>query len=185
MTNPAGGSGEPAEARRAVLNFEVSTGGIPAGATIDSVFLTMAASKAPTVAPMTITLHRVLADWGEGASVALGEEGGGASSAGGDATWIHTFFDTTMWTNPGGDYVPVASASQTVTVSGNGTTFTYYTWGSTPQMVADVQMWQDTPSSDFGWILIGEEAPSQTNARRFGSRTGPTFQVPDLCIYYH
>jgi len=177
VTNPLGGSGEPAEIRRTVMAFEISTGGIPAGSTIDSVFLTLAVSKTPNLTPTTVTLHRLLADWGEGTSQQAGEEGGGDASDPGDATWIHTFYDTTMWTTPGGDFVGATSASQTVAGLGR------YIWGSTSGMVADVQLWLDTPATDFGWIIIGDET-THTTARRFGSRTGDVFDQPELLIYY-
>jgi hypothetical protein len=36
-------------------------------------------------------------------------------------------------------------------------------------MVADVQGWLDSPSGDFGWILIGPEGSGNTT-KRFDSR---------------
>ncbi|HUN80476.1 MAG TPA: hypothetical protein VMV81_03100, partial [Phycisphaerae bacterium] len=58
--------------RRALVNFDIA-GVIPAGSTITSVILDLNMSK--TMAPVqTITMYRVLSDWGEGASVATGEE---------------------------------------------------------------------------------------------------------------
>ena len=109
-----------------------------------------------------IELHRLLSDWGEGGSDASGEEGGGARATTGDATWLHTFFDTAMWANPGGDFSATVSASAPV-----GATSTY-TWSS-PQMGADVQAWLDQPASNFGWLLLGNESQDQTT-KRFDSR---------------
>jgi len=43
-----------------------------------------------------------------------------------------------------------ASAIQTLGTPG------LYTWGSTPQMVADIQLWLDDPASNLGWILTGD-----------------------------
>jgi len=45
----------------------------------------------------------------------------------------------------------------------------FYTWESTPHMVQDVRLWKSTPSRNFGWILISDEAMPQT-AKSFASR---------------
>ena len=59
-TNPGGGR------RRGLLSFNIA-GNIPGGATIKSVSLTLSMSKT-TAASQSITLHRLLSDWGEGSS---------------------------------------------------------------------------------------------------------------------
>ncbi|RMI04727.1 MAG: DNRLRE domain-containing protein, partial [Calditrichaeota bacterium] len=149
--------------RRALLAFNVAEN-IPQGATITAVTLTLHMSRTnPAAGPRTVSLHRALSDWGEGTSNAPGEEGSGAPATPGDATWLHTFFDTDFWNNMGGDFASASSASQTVADTG------FYTWGSTPEMVADVQDWLDNPLSDFGWILIGDESTGIT-AKRFDSK---------------
>lgn len=147
--------------RRGLIAFDVAAT-VPAGSTITSVTLTLNMSMT-IVGAQTIELHRASADWGEGASNAAGEEGGGAPALPGDATWLHTFFDTDFWTTPGGDFDPVASGSTVVSFNGP------YTWDSTPAMVADVQGWLDDASTNFGWILIGPESPPPT-AKRFDTR---------------
>src|SRR5580765_225581 len=53
--------------RRGVIAFNLSS--IPTGSTINSVTLTLNMSRS-RAQNETITLHRVLADWGEGTSVA-------------------------------------------------------------------------------------------------------------------
>src|SRR5262249_11447282 len=59
-----------------------------------------------------------------------------------------------------------------------------YTWGSSSQMVADVQDWLDAPSANFGWIVIGEES-TPTTAKRFDSRENPTpANRPKLTIVF-
>ena len=63
--------------RRGLIAFNIA-GAIPAGALITSVSLKLHMSQ--TIAgSQNITLHRVLADWGEGDSNAPGEEGGGTA----------------------------------------------------------------------------------------------------------
>jgi spore coat protein A len=164
--------------RRAVIAFDIA-GAIPAGSTIDSVQLTLRVSRvADSGIPSDTDLHRVLADWGEGASDAGGEEGEGQfPPAPNDTTWRHRFYDHTLWTALGGDFDAGSSAS--VVIGGTG----FYTWGSTPDMVADVQMWLDTPAGNFGWIVIGNETETKT-AKRFNSREQMNSTSPELVVNF-
>lgn len=163
--------------RRALVAFDIASVIAP-GSTITSVTLRLHMSRT-IVGDQTVSLHRVLADWGEGASDAPGEEGLGAPSEPGDATWIHTFYDSGFWTNAGGDFDAVASSSILV-----GGSEGYYTWGSTANMVSDVQLWLDDPDSAFGWELIGNESRPAT-AKRFDTReNGVESFRPMLTIEY-
>lgn len=149
--------------RRAVIAFDVAAA-LPADATVTSVELTLDVSLVRDDSSFTFELHRLLADWGEGTSNSIVNGGGmGTASTTGDATWVHTFFDTGFWSTPGGDADPTVSGAKTVGDFGT------YTWSSTPQMVADVQGWLDDPSSNFGWLLTGDEV-SNGSAKRFDSR---------------
>ncbi len=161
--------------RRALLKFDIA-GSVPAGATITRASLTLTMSR--TIGgEVPISLHRVLADWGEGTSDAGAEEGKGAPATAGDATWVHTFFDTGNWAAPGGDFAPEASA--TAPVGANGS----YTWES-PQLAVDVENWLADPGSDFGWVLIGGESAAST-AKRFASREHPEEATrPALTLSY-
>jgi hypothetical protein len=148
------------ELRHGVLAFDVA-GTVPAGSTITSVSLSMNMSMTPA-GTLTVELHKLLADWGEGTSHAPGGEGDGAPATPNDATWRHRFFDTIFWTTQGGDFSPAVSASQSVGGVGQ------YTWSSA-QMVADVQSWVDNPASNFGWLVLGDETAAAT-AKRFDTR---------------
>jgi hypothetical protein len=161
------------ELRRGVLAFDIA-GHIPAGSTILSVTLSMNMSRTALDTARTVELHKLLADWGEGTSIAPGEEGDGAPATPGDATWRHRFFDTIFWTNEGGDFSATVSASQSVGPLGQ------YTWSSA-QMVADVQSWLDNPGSDFGWLVLGDESTSITS-KRFDTRESAS--PPVLTIQY-
>ena len=164
--------------RRGLVAFEVAAH-VPAGATVDSVELTLTLSHTSVGAgARSITLHRLLADWGEGLSDAEGNEGAGAPATAGDATWTFRFFNTDTWAVAGGDFVPAASASRVVDDVG------VYVWRSNG-MRDDVQAWLDDPSSNFGWILVGEESGPQT-AKRFDSvqLVSPASR-PTLTVYYH
>jgi hypothetical protein len=156
----AGRTGQPSGSiRRGVVAFDVAAH-VPPGATVTAARLTlhMSQSNAGSVAA---SLHRALAASGEGPSNASG--GSGAPAAPGDATWVHTFFDHSFWAAPGGDFLAARSASQVVGAEGS------YTWGSTPELVADVQSWVDDPASNHGWILVGDES-APTTVKRFDSR---------------
>src|SRR5438045_1804468 len=119
------------ELRRGVLAFDIA-GNIPAGSTILGVTLSLNMSRTGLDTARTVELHKVLADWGEGTSVAPGEEGDGAPATPNDATWRHRFFDTIFWTTEGGDFSATASASQSVGAIG------MYIWSST-QMIGNVR----------------------------------------------
>ena len=151
--------------RRAVIAFDIA-GSIPPGSTIESVTLTLSMSRT-TSGSEPVELHKLLADWGEGTSTASANEGGGTSARSGDATWVHRMFDTATWQTPGGDFAPAVSASTAVAFIDN------YAWRSTAQMVADVQGWVDDPSSNFGWLLQGNETRTRTS-KRFDSRENST-----------
>jgi cytochrome c peroxidase len=151
-------------ARRGIIAFDVA-GAIPARSTILSATLGLNMSRTNST-KQTVTLHRVLADWGEGTSNAPDNEGTGTSSTVGSATWVHKFFRSEFWSTPGGDFLATPSAS--TTVAGIG----IYTWGSTAAMVIDVQAWLDTPETNFGWLLAGNESTWQTT-KRFDTRENP------------
>jgi hypothetical protein len=161
------------ELRRGVLAFDIG-GNIPAGSTILGVTLSLNVSRTGLDDARNVELHKMLADWGEGTSVAPGEEGTGAPATTNDATWRHRFFDTIFWTTEGGDFSATVSASQSVGAVG------MYTWSSS-QMRADVQSWLDDPASNFGWLVLGDESEILT-AKRFDTRESAN--PPVLTIIY-
>lgn len=164
------------ESRRGLLWFDVAAA-IPAGATITSAALTLHMSRTNT-GSASVSLHRALGAWGEGASVAPAEQGTGAQAEPGDATWLHTFHAHSFWATPGGDFAGVESA--VALVAGNG----FYTWGDTPALLADAQSWLDAPESNFGWALVGDES-TPTTAKRFDTRESPDASVrPSLRIEF-
>ncbi len=146
--------------RRGVVHFDVAAA-LPAGAKIKSVRLIMFLAKANNVAG-GIGVHRVLADWGEGASYAIG--GRGAPAQPGDATWLHTFYPDFLWSMVGGSFSAEPSAVRTI-----GGAVRSYTWESTKQLVKDVESWVANPAENFGWIMIGDEKTPQS-VQAFSSR---------------
>ncbi len=172
------GAGTRVAVRRAVLEFDI-TGSIPAGATIDSVQLTLYCDKAAQNVNFNVNLHRALSEWGEGTSnTGNSQQGRGEPPTTNDATWRHTFYSTQFWTTQGGDYSLTASATKAV--GGTGA----YTWGSTSGMVGDVQTWLNSSSQNHGWIVIGTETQIQT-AKRFATRENATVNNrPKLVVNY-
>ncbi len=151
--------------RRALLAFDIA-GAVPAGSTITSVTLELAMSR--TIAgEQEVALHAVLESWTEGPSDAPGQEGGGTEAQSGDVTWVHRTFPDTMWTTTGGSFAAAASASRMI--GGIGA----YTYGSTPQMVVDVQEWLEAPGTNFGWALL-MPAAGAGSAKRFDSGDNST-----------
>jgi hypothetical protein len=162
------------EARRAVLAFK-NLGALPSDAQIQSVKLHLYLSKERSEETV-IRLSRLSADWGEGLSDAPGQEGGGAPTTIGSATWIHRFANTENWNSPGGDFVGTPSAQLTATDTG------FYSFESTNALVADVQGWVANPGSNFGWIMVDGDAGM--SAKRFTTREGNITRAPMLEIEY-
>lgn len=163
--------------RRGLIGFDVS--GIPSNATVVDVRLRLNVGYVPAGASggsRTLTLARVLADWGEGSSDATGDESGGATPTLADATWIHRLYNTKLWATPGGDFVGTASASGSV-VAASGATLEYSGAG----LVSDVQGWMASPISNSGWVILGDEA-STNSLLGFDSRSGTV--PPQLVVSY-
>ncbi|MHB1034866.1 MAG: DNRLRE domain-containing protein [Pirellulales bacterium] len=168
--------------RHGVIAFDLA-GNVPAGATITSVRLSLAMTEAALneTLPRMMGLHRLATDWGEGTSDSGTGSGAGSGvkSTPGDATWLHTFYNTGFWTNPGGDFAETASATTEV-----GFNPGVYTWESTAALVADAQGWLAAPATNFGWLILGDESTGGT-IRRFGSHeNGTVGNRPTLAIEF-
>ena len=148
------------EPRRALIHFDL--GAIPRGSTIDSVTLTLEMNMT-IVGAQVFDLHRVIADWGEGASDAPGMEGAGGDPMQGDATWLNAFYPDCAWQSPGGDFDPIPSASAVIGGLANVYTFT------DPAMAADLQAWLDGTQPNHGWLIKHTDEVS-ISAKRFSTR---------------
>jgi hypothetical protein len=162
--------------RRALLTFDLASK-IPAGSQITSVKLTMRVSN--TIAGATsMELHRVTVDWGEGTSFAgTSRDGQGTASKSGDATWIHTFFPNQRWSKAGGDFAAAADAT-----AGAGSIGSDVTWETSPSLVARVQAWIDQPSTNFGWIILGDETTPATTKALDSREITPIDTRPSLTV---
>lgn len=150
--------------RRALMRFDLTD--IPTGSLITAATLSMQCTRA-RAGSWPMDLRRVTTTWTEGPAIGTGLEGGKPGSIGNlDCTWLYasfTFSSQSLWLTPGGDF---DTTSATTLVAGPGA----YQWSS-PGMVDEIQLWVDSPASNFGWILVGDEAGVQT-ARRFDSGEG-------------
>ena len=106
--------------RRGLLKFDIASH-VPQGATILEATLTLSMDQTTSLSS-NIELHTVSVDWGEGAS-AVSEIGGvgggnGAAAQTNDATWLHNFYNSSLWNTASGDFS--ASVSATTSVNGIG-----------------------------------------------------------------
>lgn len=162
--------------RRALVSFDVA-GQVPAGSIVQSVQLKLNLRKNGVSAPgKTASLYRLTESWGEGTSQNGGGQGTGAAATTGDATWTRRLYNTNAWSSAGGTHSPVASASAIIGNLG------VMTWGSTSQMVSDVQGWVNTPASNAGWLLVGDEANDKTACQFDSKQSGSV--PPSLVVTY-
>jgi hypothetical protein len=163
--------------RRALLKFNPI--GLPANAQIQSVSLSMIViqSSGNTTIPKSFSLHKLQKDWGEGTSMGSGQ---GATATTNDATWAYNFYSSSSWTNTGGDFNPTPSATSNVQYSMFPPK--YGIWNSA-SMKNDVVSWMANPTTNYGWILIGDES-SGGSAMKFSSREDGFYPKPTLTIYY-
>ena len=158
---------------RLVLAFNLSA--IPQNATITGASLRLYLEQGHG-GTFTHNVYRLLNTWGEGTSNAFG--GQGTFSTPNDATWIHRFFPNTYWNNPGGDFSPTVSASTSVS-----NTSTAYTWIG-QGLINDVQAWTNDPSSNFGWMIRGNENSLGTAKKFISSNWATNPNRPQLTVTY-
>jgi len=156
--------------RRAAIRFDLSS--IPSDAQVLAVTLTLVVENTASSSQLH-TLHAIQKDWVEG-TVIGGNRGGPSNS--GDMTWDENISGTSTSTNSGGDF---GSSSAQTFVSGNGSTALF----SSSALEADVQGWLDNPSTNFGWMMVGNEGAIKT-AKRFFSSEGFAPRRPALTIVY-
>ena len=165
--------------RRGLMAFDLS--GIAPGSTVTAASLDLIVSRSAAPGNQDTSLHKMMADWGEGGSFKTGCRvddcgGEGGTARTNDATWTLRFFPGMPWTNPGGDFVATESATESVGAAG-----TIANWSS-PGMVADIQSWVNDAATNFGWLLRGNET-SARSVKRFASKDlGPT--PPQLTVTF-
>jgi hypothetical protein len=159
--------------RRAVLKFDLSD--LPESAVIDSVNLRLFMDNSGAGA-FDQDIFEVTSDWGEGASNAGGGGGTGTTPEANDATWIHTFFDTSQWNTAGGDFNSTSLSRQNIGGTGS------YTFYNSAAFTALAQSWYDNPAENYG-IIIVSAVENQRSSKRYASRENLT-NKPVLTVYY-
>lgn len=159
--------------RRGLIKFDVSS--IPSNAQITSVSLTLATLRSAQNgnSQHSFSLHKLLKTWGQGTSNALGT---GATATANDATWQYNLFNSSQWTTAGGDFVATASA----TASARKDEFCVWSGAG---LISDVSAWVSSPSTNHGWIIIGQENVNGS-AKGFASREYIADLRPVLSITY-
>jgi DMSO/TMAO reductase YedYZ molybdopterin-dependent catalytic subunit len=195
------GSDGQSRPKRGLIEFDIPAY-VPSDATITSAALKLylgqvagsggGSSGDPT--PRTIRLFDVTTAWAGSTNGTTGFPGPGFGGTGqgfpaniGDATWNYAKYNTLLWNTPGGggDFVSTESADTVVGQSVD----TAYSWGSTAQMLSDVQGWLDGTSLNYGWLLKNDSEALQTTFRAFYTREGAIEQglpqyAPDLVVSY-
>ena len=153
---------------RALIQFDPASS-IPASSQITEARLTLAVTKSADNTNDTQNFHlrRVLTPWGEA-----------------DATWNFRLLPDIAWSTPGGaintDFSAIVSASQGI----DGINTNPYTFLSTSNLVADVQIWLDNPAANFGWVLLAQQEEIPQSARRIASRENTVSPPPMLEVSY-
>ena len=160
--------------RRAAIAFDVASQ-IPPGSEITGVTLQLHLSKS-IAGEHPSELRAITQDWGEGTSNAgASNDGNGAVSRPGDATWVHASSPDRRWNTPGGDFSPAADATASAVAD--------ITFATSAALVARVQSWLNDPAANFGWMVLGNEADA-TTAKRYASREGSEARRPKLTVEY-
>jgi len=167
-------------ARRALLKFDIAAN-VPAGATITSVTLTMVVTRSRDTQNSTMTLRPLTRNWGEGSANCA--DGKGVTANAGDATWLSAQHQQVAWTTAGGDFGATSASASVGRQNGSVGTWNSITGGNSA-MRTDVQGWLDSPATNFGWILVGNETDPKS-ARQFASReSGTTASRPTLVVQF-
>ncbi len=174
--NFAIGKSNSGNTHRALMAFDIFAN-VPAGSVINSATLTLNVSaSAPGAGIQPVYLHKLITDWGEGTSF-TSSTGIGAPATTNDATWLHSFYPATNWTNSGGDFEALSSAVTNV----NNPAF--YSWSSAG-MVSDIQAWLNTPANNYGWLVKGAETANSQSKRIDSRENSTTANRPVLTVDY-
>jgi len=165
---------------RGLIRFDLG-GAVPPGSTIISATVNFEVIRQPAANHQNsiFDLRRMLVSWGEGIQAPLPPQDVGLPAIPGEVTWNNRFGNSIPWAQPGGmpgvDFVAAASSSTFVSQIGDLVEF-----GSTPELLADLQLWVDNPAQNFGWMLATQQEGTLRTARSFASREtgfGPVLTI--------
>jgi hypothetical protein len=161
----ASGNGGEADAKHALLRFDISA--LPANLQIDSawVALYLAQTRTPLRGDKTLGIYPLRRAWGAG----LGDDSGGFDgrpAQNGEANWQYAQYNFSAWTLAGANGVPQDRAPNPVatrTFSPAALTLGWKEWPVTEL----VQYWIANPDSNFGFVLRETNMSPQTGIRDF------------------
>jgi hypothetical protein len=186
-------------AKRGLIEFDIADN-IPAGSTITAVSLTMTVGQVAgsgggggsgSGGSYTISLFNESQAWSPSTNVAgsgsFGGTGHGAAAHTGDVTWNDAAYPSTAWNvAAGGNWT--TSLTDLADASVGATSGASYTWSS-QGLVASVQSWLDTPSTNFGWLIKNADETDATDFRAFwgpqgAANAGNAALAPELTVTY-
>jgi hypothetical protein len=154
--------GQSTQAYRPILKFDLSS--LPAGATITSATLQLAATAVQSNTGYNVAVHQMTRDWLEGT-------GNGSN---GSPNWTQ-YSGASTWTTAGGDFNGTAESTTSVSTAGT------YTWSVTNM----VNTWYASPTTNFGMLLKFPTENTGNQDKTFGSKENGTFtNWPVLFITY-
>lgn len=183
--------------RRALLQFDVASSGIPLGSTIDAVTVTLHLDDWTGTAfgaDRVVSAYRLISPWGDGTTGSGGSSGGSGqgtlATANGDVTWTYRSWSTSdptppllSWATPGGHFAGGASAATLISASSNPTPGSIYSW-SGAGLVADVQSWLDGSTPNHGWLLRDAEGVNGSLLQFYSKEFANAAFRPTLTISY-
>lgn len=184
-TTLVAGSNQLYSRARALVRFDL--GAMPAGAVATGVEVRLYVTRRPDTGQhggpvdSDFSLYRMYVSWGEG----TGSAETGSVAVPGAATWNERHYGSIAWATPGGqigtDFANDPSATTTISDLGP------YSWGSSAELVNDVNSWLADPSSNHGFILISQSESQLGTGRRFSSteQPGGLIPPPQLVVTYN
>ena len=157
---------------RSLLKFDLSA--LPAGSAVLGAILTMTLSGYDDNDTVDMPVHRALTQWWEGVKNTVPPDAGQDGS-----TWdLRNANGAVPWAGGAGgasglDWAAVATATTPVKYTGP------FTWDVT----ADVRAWHDGTYPNYGWWILGNEAPSKMKSFH-SSDAGAGVEKPKLTIAY-
>ena len=167
--------------RRAVVQFNFDGLSVDISK-VDSVKLRLSpAMFSPGSTDMTMHIHALGKEWGEGSSLAPAPGGNGAVSTIDDATWIHAKYPDDHWATPGGDFNATRLSDFNVRIVDQVVMSRH-----TEAFIDMMESWILNPETNFGIIVKNEDEATPQQAVRFASRETATSPAsrPALVIYH-
>jgi hypothetical protein len=167
--------------RRAVVQFNFDGLSVDISK-VDSVKLRLSPSMfSPGATEMTMHIHALGKEWGEGTSLAPAPGGNGAVSTIDDATWIHAKYPDDHWATPGGDFNATRLSDFNVRIVDQVVMSRH-----TEAFIDMMESWILNPETNFGLLVKNEDEATPQQAVRFASRETATNDAsrPALVIYH-